>query len=681
VKFSGFKIEMLRSLDSQFRPLGYSGRKRALVVSSGMLLLLLSTTNTTPARNVILFVADGLRQGSVNNDDAPAMNQIRKEGVFFANSHALFPTLTTPNASAIATGHNLGDTGDFGNYLYIGFPLPAVGDTQVPFVENDRVLGTLDEHFGGNYLHEETLISCAAKHGYNTAAVGKLGPTLIQDVPEANPMRGFPAVPKTVIIDDSTGKSGGIPLDPKIAKALTDAHLAVVAPDRSNGGPAKTPKDNGFSGNNSVPGTREPNRVQQQYFADAFTKVILPLFVKDGKPFVAIFWSRDPDGTQHNQGDSLSRLSPGINGPTSKAAVRNADDNLRQIMNFIESTPGLAGDTDLFVTSDHGFSTISKQEIDPSGKALTSSYAATQTYKGVTGRQEVNSGFLPPGFLAIDIAHHLNLPIFDSDSTVAVAGTDQYKPVDPTLGQATPDKSTRPVSGNCFIGGTGAITTPSNAKVIVAANGGCDLIYLNDRDPSFVQDLIDFLTSLDYVSGIFSDPDCGPMKGALSLSDANLKGATAIPVPAIIVNFRSFSQDSSNPLESAVTICDTGMQEGQGMHGSFSRADTLNNMAAIGPDFKKGYVDKAPVSNADIAPTLAHILKLDLPANGRLKNRVIDESLDGGPEIISFQKGIKESEASASGMKTRLSYEKVGDTWYFDAAGFNGRTVGLPGRN
>jgi arylsulfatase A-like enzyme len=245
---------MHRSPDRKFRPLAHSGRKRALVVSSGMLLLLLSTANTTAARNVILFVADGLRQGSVNNDDAPAMSQIRKEGVFFANSHALFPTLTTPNASAIATGHNLGDTGDFGNYLYAGFPL-------------------------------------------------------------------------------------------------------------------------------------------------------------------------------------------------------------------------------------------------------------------------------------------------------------------------------------------------------------------------------------------------------------------------------------------AVTICDAGLQQGQGMHGSFSRADTLNYMAPIGPDFKRGYVDNAPVSNADIAPTLAHILKLDLPANGQLRNRVIDGSLAGGPEIASFQKGIKESEASASGMKTRLSYENVGETFYFDAAGFDGRTVGLPGRD
>ena len=35
------------------------------------------------------------------------------------------------------------------------------------------------------------------------------------------------------------------------------------------------------------------------------TKVVLPLFKARGKPFVLVYWSRDPDGTQHNQGDSL----------------------------------------------------------------------------------------------------------------------------------------------------------------------------------------------------------------------------------------------------------------------------------------------------------------------------------------------------------------------------------------
>jgi hypothetical protein len=647
------------------------------VILSGLILIF--SSGMTSGRNAIIFVADGLRQGSVNEEDAPTMSLVRKEGVFFANSHSLFPTLTTPNASALATGHYLGDTGDFSNVVYTGYPLPMLGETQTPAIENDRVLGNLDEHFGGNFLHEETLLSDAAGHGYNTAAIGKLGPTLIQDAGQANPVNGFVPVPKTVIIDDSTGKAGGVPLDPRVAQTLADAHLPAVAPDRSNGAAPTSEQNNGFPGSNSSPGTLVANAIQQQYFADALLMAVLPMFQKDGKPFVIVFWSRDPDGTQHNNGDSLNRLSPGINGPASRAAVRNADNNLKQIMSYLESVPGLADDTDVFVTSDHGFSTISKHELDSSGTKFTSSYAATQTYKDLKGRQEVNSGFLPPGFLAIDLAHHLDLPLFDPDSTITVEGSEQYRPVDPTIGQATLGKLQRPTFGNGLIGGTGVISTPCNAKLIVAANGGSDLIYLNDRDPALVKDLVNFLSRQEYVSGIFTDPEFGEIEGGLSLSDIHLKGSSVLPTPAIIVNFRSFSWDVANPLQSAVTICDTGLQEGQGMHGSFSRADTLNNMAAIGPDFKKSYIDPAPVGNADVAVTLAHLLNLELPKKGSLTGRVIDEALTRGPERTAFESGIKESKSNSAGIKTRLSYQRVGETWYFDSAGFAGRTVALPG--
>ena len=61
------------------------------------------------------------------------------------------------------------------------------------------------------------------------------------------------------------------------------------------------------------------------------------MFKAAGKPFVLVFWSRDPDGTQHNQGDSLNQLVPGINGPTSQAAVKNADDNLAAILDPLKA--------------------------------------------------------------------------------------------------------------------------------------------------------------------------------------------------------------------------------------------------------------------------------------------------------------------------------------------------------
>ena len=73
----------------------------------------------------------------------------------FTNSHSLYPTVTTVNASAIATGHYIGDTGDFGNTLYTGTPMSALnGAPIVGFLENDTVLDEMNQKFGGNYLDE-----------------------------------------------------------------------------------------------------------------------------------------------------------------------------------------------------------------------------------------------------------------------------------------------------------------------------------------------------------------------------------------------------------------------------------------------------------------------------------------------------------------------------------------------
>jgi len=161
------------------------------------------------------------------------------------------------------------------------------------------------------------------------------------------------------------------------------------------------------------------------------------------------------------------------------------------------------------------------------------------------------------------------------------------------------------------------------------------------------------------------------------MSAINLKGKTTMPVPAIVVNFRTFCTDPANPVQTQIQLSDTGLLQGQGMHGSFGRGDTYNNMAAIGPSFKRGYVDRAPVSNADVAQTLAHILKLPLNdhARGELKGRVIEEALAGGPDNICVKRGVSYSPPAANGQRTFLLYQTVGPTRYFHAGGFPGRTV------
>ncbi len=294
--------------------------------------------------NVVLFVADGLRPGMVNEQTAPTMTALMERGVKFANTHSLFPTFTTANASGMATGHMLGDTGDFSNVIYTGFQVPGAGDSLTPFLESDPVLGDVDEHFAGDYLNEETILRAARGAGYSTASIGKLGPALIFDHTARDGKT-------TIVVDDSTGRPGGIPLADEVRQGLAKAELPEQAPTRG---------DNGRAGTNTVPGTSIANIQQQDFFAAVATSVVLPLFKRRDEPFALVFWSRDPDGTQHNQGDSLGRLLPGINGPTSLASIRNADNDLAKLLTALHDQ-GLEGDTDVIITSDHGFSTISKE--------------------------------------------------------------------------------------------------------------------------------------------------------------------------------------------------------------------------------------------------------------------------------------------------------------------------------
>jgi hypothetical protein len=584
--------------------------------------------------NVLLFVADGLRPGMVTPQTAPTMYALEHQGVMFTNTHSMFPTFTTANASAMATGHKLGDTGDFSNTIDAGFQVPGAGDSLTPFLESDPVLGDVDEHFEGDYLNQETVMAAARLAGMDTATIGKLGPSLIFDHTDADAEKQ--TVGTTIVVDDSTGtldkkgKKIGVPLTPEMQQLLTAAGIPLTATPRGA---------NAKAGDFKTPGTLVSNFAQQNYFVDVATKVVLPLFKQRDKPFMMVFWSRDPDGTQHNQGDSLNQLTPGIDGPTSLAAIKNADDDLAALLATLKAE-GLDQTTDVIITSDHGFSTISKQS--------KTSFAATQTYK------DVQPGFLPPGFVALDIAHGLNLPVIDPDKKYA------------TLTAAA-----HTAKGDALIGGTA-----DQPEVVVAANGGSDLVYIPGGDKTLAKKIVHILSAEDYVSGLFVSDALGAIPGTLPISAVDLKGSAVTPMPAIVVNFRTWSSGCAAKLTCGVEIADTGLQQGQGMHGSFSRADTSTIGGAIGPDFKTAFADPAPTSNADIGKTMASILGLTIPDKGKLVGRVITEAfLDGATP--KWTSGKEVSAPDAAGHRTEVAMQKVGTERYFDAAGYPGRTLGL----
>jgi len=188
--------------------------------------------------------------------------------------------------------------------------------------------------------------------------------------------------------------------------------------------------------------------------------------------------------------------------------------------------------------------------------------------------------------------------------------------------------------------------------------------------------VIDALLVQDYVSGIFVDSKLGKFPGTLTLNDIALEGTAVTPLPAIAVSFRSFDTVCGEPVRCTVEIADTVLQQGQGMHGSFSRADTWNFMAMQGPDFKSQFTDPAPASNADVGRTIAQLMRLDVADKGKLIGRILSETLPNGalPDVSSR---VVSSEPAANGLVTVINMQTVGETRYFDAAGFPGRTVGL----
>lgn len=579
--------------------------------------------------NVVLFVADGLRGGMVNEHTAPAMAALLARGVHFSNSHALFPTLTTANAAGLATGHLLGDNGDFSNVIYTGAPIASANGSMTPFLENNAVLAEVDRHFGGDYLDEETILKAARQSGLSVASVGKAGPVLIFD-------HGERSGQQTIIVDDQTGHAGGIALSEEMSRRLAAAKLPAETPGRG---------DNGKAGSAGEPGTTVANTAQQLYLTEVVAKAVLPIFKERNKPFVLVFWSRDPDGTQHNQGDSLGRLVPGINGPTSLAAIKNADDTLARLLSAL-TEQGLESTTDVVVTSDHGFSTISRESA--------TSFAANQSYKDTPAKH------LPSGFLAVDLAHGLGLDLYDADTRDG-----DGKPVKIGPGE-------HPARGNGLLG-----RDPAHAQAIVAANGGSDLVYLPAADKALAEKIVSLLSQQDYTSGLFVDDALGKIAGALPLSAIGLKGTAVTPTPGIVVNFRSFTTGCADPTTCGVEVADTGLQQGQGMHGNFSRADTRNFMAAAGPGFRQHFEDSAPASNADLNRTIVRLLGLKVADKGVLMGRVLTEALPNGAMPV-LQKVTVRSEPDSQGHMTVVVTQIADSARYFDVGGYPGRTLGLP---
>ncbi|MER3421680.1 MAG: hypothetical protein C4290_14645 [Chloroflexota bacterium] len=259
-------------------------------------------TTARDERRAIVMVWDGLRPDSISEELTPNLWRLATQGVRFANSHAVFPTVTRVNAASIATGLLPGRHGIPANEF---FAPGATKDSRLNAGDHTH-LEAVRTARDGRILLAPTLAEYVAWAGGRTAVVstGSPGSALLQH-PEVRRQKGIMLHPANIVgvdLNDLTERLG--PLPPRGV----------------------------------------PNTAMNAWCTQVITEVLLA----DDPPRLIHFWHSDPDGTQHTRG---------IGHPDTLRAVRDADENLGAILVALERH-GLSGATNVIVASDHGFSTL-----------------------------------------------------------------------------------------------------------------------------------------------------------------------------------------------------------------------------------------------------------------------------------------------------------------------------------
>lgn len=262
-------------------------------------------------RFVIVFVVDGLRPDAITREDTPTLCRLRAEGVEFTDGHAVFPTVTRVNAAALSTGTQPGANGILGNQLYV----PAVDGARALDTGDHRALLRIDQASGGRLVMTDTLADRLHARGLRLAAVssGSTGSAFLLN-PRAPAGVG-------VLVNGYLDPGRAVAYPPEVSAAI----LARFGPAPAKGGGA-----------------------DRYDAAVAWTQRVLCEYVlPELRPAVVIDWLTEPDHSQH---------ACGVGSPPAREALRHDDAEIARVLATLDGL-GLTPSTDVFVVSDHGFST------------------------------------------------------------------------------------------------------------------------------------------------------------------------------------------------------------------------------------------------------------------------------------------------------------------------------------
>jgi arylsulfatase A-like enzyme len=267
-----------------------------------------------PHRHVVVVVWDGMRPDFVNEQNTPTLWKLAREGVTFRNHHSVYPSATMVNGTAMVTGVYPGRNGIIANHVY----RPHINSHDSIDVELPAVVKKGDELSGGKYI---------------------LVPTIAELVQRAGG--------RTVI---ASAKTVGLLLDRQAdvgtAKNCVTLFAGNAGLHTRSGDPNSLPAEIVPSITATL-GHFPSGHLQQDLWT---TQALTDCFWKDSVPALSVLWLGEPDLTQHAS-------APGSSAAI--AAIKSSDENLAAVLSALDQRDA-HGRTDVFVVSDHGFSTIER---------------------------------------------------------------------------------------------------------------------------------------------------------------------------------------------------------------------------------------------------------------------------------------------------------------------------------
>jgi arylsulfatase A-like enzyme len=269
-------------------------------------LCLCSTALAGKARHILVVVWDGMRPDFLSKAHTPNLWNLAHEGVTFRNHHAAYLSATVVNGTAIATGCYPSGSGIFANYVF----RPEIASAKMVDAGVPEVVRKGDELSSGEYIAKPTIAEILHRAGKHTAIAGTKYVTLLHD---RRPTPQNAAARESFIFF----QGDVLPND------TSEIFTKELGP---------------------FPGLDDPQ-------ADGWTRrALTDVMWKEGVPEYSLLWLRDPDYEEH-------KTAPGS--PAAIAGIEGADKCLGDVLVALKQK-NVRAETDVFVVSDHGFSTIER---------------------------------------------------------------------------------------------------------------------------------------------------------------------------------------------------------------------------------------------------------------------------------------------------------------------------------